>query len=441
MPDYTATGTQSVTFEKSDITLYAVWAENSFNIDGTVEEENGGPVSGAQVKLMRASTQYGDVYTTQADGKFQFTNIKPGSYNVVVEKDEKIVTRYIMVVDQDITVGTITLPIGIKNSILRVEANTPDVVVAGLDTLFASTYVTDETKGFTEAENNIVRAGGTAEFILRCTGKEEGNLTEEEKKAVEAIRQAAAADGREIGLLIDFSLDKVITPAGGSPNTIAQTETAANIGLHIFLPQELQGEDGYAIYRYHGAAEELTDTPNDKGERFDGINEEEMTANFEAGRFSLYAVAYRPQAAGGGNTHTDSGSGTSTSQEQQPDMEVLEDVPALDITEEMQPDTTEVVPVTGEPQTGDNRIPVMPVAAGAVTVFMLKIMLWLYELEFGITQEQKDEVVKELTDWARGRGRLRIYAAIAAMTVVLVCYHLSKRLKCGYKRMVKKEID
>lgn len=438
-PEFTANNNNKVTFGKSSITLYAVWIEEGFNVDGDVKED-GVPVEGATVKLIRANTVYGPPCQTDVTGHFSFTSIAPGIYNVVIEKGERIVTRFFEVVDQDVALGTITMPIGIINSRLQVTPDTPDIVVDGLDTLYlANPRASEPEKGYTDADAQIVAGGGKAEFILTCTQKADETMTEEEKKAAEAIRQAAGVDGRTVGLLIDFSLDKVITPLVGAPFSWQQTETVSNIGLHIFLPAQLQGKNDYTIYRYHNGVEELTGTPNERGESFLGIHETEMTADFEAGKFSLYAIAYRPETAADAEIH---GSNShSARQEPQPEQ--------LTATEEIQPVVPQEVPQevsqevsrTGEPRTGDSRIPVMPVAAGAVTVFMIKIMLWMYELEFGITQEQKDAMIKELTDWARGTNRFRIYLAVGAMTAVLVWYHLSIRLKNNDKQMVKKEID
>lgn len=435
-PEFTANNNNKVTFGKSSITLYAVWIEEGFNVDGDVKEEDGVPVKGATVKLIRANTVYGPPCQTDDNGHFSFTSIAPGIYNVVIEKEERIVTRFFEVVNQDVALGTITMPIGIINSRLQVAPDTPDIVVDGLDTLYlADPRAVEAEKGYTDADAQVVAGGGKAEFILTCTQKADETMTEEEKKAAEAIRQAAGADGRTVGLLIDFSLNKVITPRGGVPSSWQQTETVSNIGLHVFLPAQLQGKNDYTIYRYHNGVEELTGTPNERGESFLGIHETEMTADFEAGKFSLYAIAYRPETAAGTEIH--GSNSPSARQEPQPEQ--------LTATEEIQPvvpqEVQPAVPQTGEPQTGDSRIPVMPVAAGAVTVFMIKIMLWMYELEFGITQEQKDAMIKELTDWARGTNRFRIYLAVGAMTAVLVWYHLSIRLKNNDKQMVKKEID
>lgn len=435
-PEFTEKNNQTVTFGKGSITLYAVWIEEGFNVDGKVEEESGVPVEGATVKLIRANTVYGPPCQTDDTGYFSFASIAPGIYNVVIEKGERIVTRFFEVVDQDVALGTISMPIGIINSRLQVAPDTPDIVVDGLDTLYlANPRASEAEKGYTDADAQVVAGGGKAEFILTCTQKADETMTEEEKKAAEAIRQAAGADGRTVGLLIDFSLNKVITPLGGVPSSWQQTETVSNIGLHVFLPAQLQGKNDYTIYRYHNGVEELTGTPNERGESFLGIHETEMTADFEAGKFSLYAIAYRPETAA--DTEIHGSNSPSARQEPQPEQ--------LTATEEIQPvlpqEVQPAVPQTGEPRTGDSRIPVMPVAAGAVTVFMIKIMLWMYELEFGITQEQKDAMIKELTDWARGTNRFRIYLAVGAMTAVLVWYHLSIRLKNNDKQMVKKEID
>lgn len=101
-------------------------------------------------------------------------------------------------------------------------------------------------------------------------------------------------------------------------------------------------------------------------------------------------------------------------------------------------------PVSGgaaEPKTGDRRLPPMPVAMGACTVFMLKLILWMYEMEVGITDQVKDEMLRALIDWAKGTTKPRILLALAVISVVLVIYHLLKEINARRKRMAVKRSE
>jgi len=116
---------------------------------------------------------------------------------------------------------------------------------------------------------------------------------------------------------------------------------------------------------------------------------------------------------------------------------LMPEIPTQQTIDAPQAPTSDAV---NQPKTADNRIPPMPIATGACTVFMLKIILWMYELELGITDEKKTEMVRALIDWAKGTTRPRIYLAIAVIAVILTGYHILKALTAKSRRMVKEKI-
>lgn len=61
-----------------------------------------------------------------------------------------------------------------------------------------------------------------------------------------------------------------------------------------------------------------------------------------------------------------------------------------------------------QPKTGDGMFPAIPVACGACAAFMMKIMLWMYDVDFDIVTEHKEEVVRSLILWGKGSARPRI---------------------------------
>ena len=79
--------------------------------------------------------------------------------------------------------------------------------------------------------------------------------------------------------------------------------------------------------------------------------------------------------------------------------------PALAALEITVPDVVRT-PVSSDgaaqPKTGDGMFPAIPVACGACTAFMLKIMLWMYDVDFDIITERKEEVVRSLILWGIG---------------------------------------
>lgn len=93
-----------------------------------------------------------------------------------------------------------------------------------------------------------------------------------------------------------------------------------------------------------------------------------------------------------------------------------------------------------QPKTGDGMFPAMPVACGACTAFMMKIMLWMYDVDFDIVTEYKEEVVRSLILWGKGSARPRIYMAIVALTAVITAYHLLKAFVANSKQIVRERL-
>ena len=93
-----------------------------------------------------------------------------------------------------------------------------------------------------------------------------------------------------------------------------------------------------------------------------------------------------------------------------------------------------------QPKTGDGMFPAIPVACGACTAFMLKIMLWMYDMDFDIVTERKEEMVRSLILWGKGSTKPRIYAAIVALTAVITAYHLLRAFVANSKQIVRERL-
>lgn len=93
-----------------------------------------------------------------------------------------------------------------------------------------------------------------------------------------------------------------------------------------------------------------------------------------------------------------------------------------------------------QPKTGDGMFPAIPVACGACTAFMLKIMLWMYDVDFDIVTERKEEMVRSLILWGKGSTKPRIYAAIVALTAVITAYHLLRAFVANSKQIVRERL-
>lgn len=117
-------------------------------------------------------------------------------------------------------------------------------------------------------------------------------------------------------------------------------------------------------------------------------------------------------------------------------VEVTVQAPAVTVPAKPAPVPEEPEKDPGEPRTGDLPVPALPVSLGAGTAFMMKIRLWLYELETGISEEKKNEIMRMLVNWAKDTSKFRIYMAIIASAVVLTAYHLLRVLDAKRRQVV-----
>lgn len=65
-----------------NVTLYAKWAPNNFEVKGIVKDSSGNPVGGAAVKAVQGDKIISET-TTGADGAYSFGALTSGAYNIV----------------------------------------------------------------------------------------------------------------------------------------------------------------------------------------------------------------------------------------------------------------------------------------------------------------------------------------------------------------------
>jgi hypothetical protein len=292
----------------TNATLYAQWKEITYTVSGTVKDKDDNKVSGAAVKLMKGNLQIGATVTTDENGNFSILNVPNGTYNLVASKDGITVTSMITVSNADMTLkSAIILPSGKTNSVLVVRPNTPQIVVGNLDGQF-SRNATDNDKGVIDADQTVVQNGGAVEIKLTVEKKDENTAP----KASD-ITATAKQDGKTVGIFIDFSLVKTVTPSGGDSTPTTLTQLQDLIDVLIPLDTELQDKDDYIVYRYHGnAVDKISTEPNkdyEKIELIDGGKTIKLTIK----KFSTYAIGYTASSeppTGGGSNGGNSGGGS-----------------------------------------------------------------------------------------------------------------------------------
>ena len=270
------------------MTFTAQW-QAVFEVEGTVMEKTDGADAAAKnavVSLWLGANKISEV-TTGEDGEFEFENLLPGIYNLVVTKDVRTVTSKVELTENK-TCDAV-LPKGAINSIVEVTPGSPDIVVGALDKVFENT----DEEVYTTEDKKTVTAGGKVEITFMADEKQKGDQTiaGDMEKIV-----AEKKDSVTLGLVMDYTLKKeVFDQSGTKVEDASKTITQVNVLLEILLPlpAELQGKASYSVYRVHeGTAQELTTTPStDLGEYFT-VSSDKTGLILYVKCFSTYAIGY-----------------------------------------------------------------------------------------------------------------------------------------------------
>jgi uncharacterized repeat protein (TIGR02543 family) len=274
----------------ADTTMTAQWTQKTYSISGLVKE-NGDPAANATVTLKLGSRQIAQT-TTDKDGKYSFSDVIPGTYNLVASSDGVVETIKKEVTAENVKNADITLPSGRTNSVVEVAAGTPDIVVGNLEQSFKQT----PDKVYTEQDRSTVAGGGTVE--IKLTAETASEQAPASRQIDEKVTQDNA--GAVVGIYLDLDLAKYTWDADGKGSApITLTESNVLLESIIPLPGELQGKSSYQVYRQHGGT--VAQLPqgeaskNADGEYFT-VNAEKTVLTVYAKKYSTYAIAYTETA-------------------------------------------------------------------------------------------------------------------------------------------------
>ena len=285
--------------------------DRTYDITGEVRTSADEPFEGVNVTLMLGNRQLAST-VTGSDGRYGFNNIAPGNYNLVATKDGVTMTVKVTVRNRNVTVETITMPVGKTNSIVEVKSDDPqeavEAVVGNLEKLFTDP---DAGEVYTDADKEIVKKGGSVDIKLTLTKTDEEQTSDQISENL--------ADGDSLGLRLELEVSKIVKPSDGEAGKTTEiSDTGMLLETLVHLPEALQGKGGYTVYRLHdGAVETLTTTPNEKGEYIE-ISADKTSITIHARLYSEYVIAYQeapvqpdqpqpdptqPERADGGHTN------------------------------------------------------------------------------------------------------------------------------------------
>ena len=269
------------TMPASNVTFTAQWQESTYDIGGVVDQE-GNPVSGAQVTLMRGAEWIAQT-TTDEKGFYSFQGLIPGIYNLIASKDGTVMTIKVEIVAANVEDAAIHLPSGMTNSVVEVSAGTPPVVVGNLDTVFHKV----DGVVYTSEDEKTVQEGGVVEVKFTAQERAPGEVGDDLAK-MENIKGA----DETLALLLDYTLNKTVAPLRGESKLENLPQSSVLLEAVLFLPGELQGKTHYGVYRVHeGEPERITGEPNSDGEYFE-LNADGTLLTLHVRNFSTYAIAY-----------------------------------------------------------------------------------------------------------------------------------------------------
>ncbi|HEY6404243.1 MAG TPA: carboxypeptidase-like regulatory domain-containing protein, partial [Blastocatellia bacterium] len=110
----------------------SVFAQNTGSLSGTVQDANGGALSGAKVTVSDQSKGFQLEARTSSEGTFSFSTVPPGTYTVTVEANgfKKTVKSGIIlnIADRQST-GVIALEVGSIENTVEVTADAAQLLV------------------------------------------------------------------------------------------------------------------------------------------------------------------------------------------------------------------------------------------------------------------------------------------------------------------------
>ena len=277
----------------------------TYGVSGEVHKNDGNPAEGVKVTLVLGDRQIAST-ATSSDGRYSFTGVVPGVYNLVAEKDGVTMTVKVEVVSTNVKVGTITMPQGKTSSVVEVKsddaAENVEAVVGNLEKVFEKSGA---DKPFTEADDSTVSNGGSVEIKLTVTKKDTDATSDKIKQQL--------SDNTDVGLRLEIEVRKTVTPYNGTPSSTVVENTDVLLETIIRLPAALQGKDSYTVYRLHGTeVQKLTTAKNDNGE-FIEVSSDKTAITIHAKLYSEYVIAYQESSGGnGGNGGSGGGGGSYT---------------------------------------------------------------------------------------------------------------------------------
>lgn len=251
---------------------------------GRIENSGKNPCAGAELELRNGNTVIGTA-TTEEDGSFAFIDAPEGTYNLVVKNNGKTEIYLVTIKNGKTYLEKMTVSDRKTNSTVNIVNGAPAMVVGNIQAQF-DTIVKEAEKGYTEADDKVVKAGGSVEINVKVETVKSGIGN------VKYIKKAASKEGMNVGNFIDIIIKKIITDAQGQQSELGLTELPGLLTFYINIDPDIQGKASYVVYRYHqDYIDTITTSANEAGEYIE-ISEDRTRLIMHVKKFSTYAIGY-----------------------------------------------------------------------------------------------------------------------------------------------------
>ncbi len=257
--------------------IFEVKNEPTYDVGGEITGADGKPTA----YLIRNGVRYDATVTGETNPyEYLVKDVPSGTYNLVVSSavtggsDNTITTTVLVDIINHSIAQNVVLPSSIYNSVVTTEGTkTPNVEAGGLDDIA-------KTVGAPDANTFVL-------IELKVSENESSDNADDVKTAI-------TEDGMVKGIIMDTDVLKTVNEEEPVKITeIDPTDHGISLITVVFhLPENLQGKDGYAIFRYHGTqVDKITEIPNANGE-YMTVNADKDTITARLCKFSTYSIAY-----------------------------------------------------------------------------------------------------------------------------------------------------
>ncbi len=265
---------EMITMPSGDTSVKAQWVVKT-SFSGKVKDESGNAKSDVVVSIWQGSDML-DQQITDPEGNFEFEDLAPGDYNIVVDNGGNKYTVAVTVSeDGSASEEEIVMPDNISTEV-QVTPGSPEIVVDGLDGVF-------DKGDDIESVETVVSIGQT-------------DLSQLDENTAGALEDLAGSS--EIGLVIDMDITGTLGTTGGGSQTIEHASSQENLTIKIPLPADLQDKDSYKVVKVgtaDGEGETLTTKPNESGEYYE-LSEDKTAIILYVKESGTYAVGSKNSA-------------------------------------------------------------------------------------------------------------------------------------------------